>query len=69
MSKKELKEVLEQDAIFDGKPKLIPLGALMNLQNWYAEGGTPHDMRQAKGYMKNPKRYRIQLHLYVEELE
>lgn len=67
----KLIEIVQQDAIYDGEPQLMPLGALVNLLNYHASGGTPKDLDEAKssGEFKSPKRYRVQLHLYVGEVE
>jgi hypothetical protein len=69
MSKK-LIEIMEQDAVFDGKPDFMPLGAVVNLLNYNSYGGTPSDLQEAidTQEMDNPKRYRVQIHVYVEEL-
>lgn len=67
---KELIHIMEQDAVFDGAPDFMPLGAVINLLNYKSYGGTQKDLEEAKslGEMDNPKRYRVQLHLYIEEL-
>jgi len=70
MGDKKLIEIMEQDAVFDGKPDFMPLGAVINLLNYNAYGGTPNDLQEAKdtGELENPKRYRVQVHIYAEEL-
>ncbi|MCG7945816.1 MAG: hypothetical protein N0C84_05660 [Candidatus Thiodiazotropha taylori] len=71
MAEKKLVEIAEQNAIFDGKPDFMPMGAVISLLNYNAYGGTRADLREAIEYeeMDNPKRYRVQLHLYIEELD
>lgn len=68
MNDKSLIGSVEQTAIYDGEPEFIPMPALIDLLNYHSDGGTPSDLEQAKRYMKNPKRYRVQLRLYVEEI-
>lgn len=66
--KGELKEILEQDAIFDGKLDLMPMSLAINILNHNSWGGTPDDMREAAKEIDNPRRYRITLALYVEDV-
>ena len=70
-SENRLVDVAQQDAIFDGRPNFASLYDVINKLNQHAAGGTPKDLERIKkqGKMENPKRYRVQLHLYVEELE
>jgi len=64
MSKNKLITVMEQEAIFDGKPDFMPMSALINLLN-HNSWGDDDDTSD----LVNPKRYKVQLHLYVEEVD
>ena len=65
----EIIEVVEQAAIFDGKPNLYPLSAAISLINHNAYGGTLKDLQEAKeDGLLNPKRYNVRLVLSIEEL-
>ena len=64
-------DIVEQTAIFDGRPEFsLPLAAVVNLLNFHSFGGTPNDMKKvlADKSICNPKKYRVSLHLYCEEL-
>ena len=64
-------DIVEQTAIFDGRPEFsLPLTAVVNLLNFHSFGGTPDHMKEALAdeSIDNPKRYRVSLHLYCEEL-
>lgn len=68
-SKMKLAEIAEQDAVFDGEPDFMPIGAVMNLLNYNAYGGTWADQAEAResGDMNNPIRYRVRVTVeYVE---
>lgn len=64
------KEVVEQHAIFDGKPEFPPLSMAIYLMNHYAYGGTRKDLEEAKKDedMADPKRYKVRLTLSYEEV-
>lgn len=71
MSEKVCVDIVEQCAIFDGKPEFsLPLAAVVNLLNFHSFGGTPCDMEEATRDkdIDNPKRYRVTLRLDYEEL-
>ena len=71
MSEKVCIEIVEQTAIFDGRPEFsLPLAAVVNLLNFHSFGGTTNDLKEALAdkSIDNPKRYRVSLHLYCEEL-
>jgi len=71
MGEKICVDIVEQSAIFDGKPEFsVPLAAVINLLNFHAFGGTPGDLEDAKmeGDMTDPRRYRVTLRLDCEEL-
>jgi len=70
MKNKHIHEILEQDAIYDGKPAFPPGGMLVGLLNYYALGGTRQDMEvlRASGEYPNPKRYRVRLTIEYEEI-
>jgi len=71
MGEKTCVDIVEQCAIFDGKPDFsVPLSAAINLLNFYSFGGTPDDMDVAvkDKNIDNPKRYKVTLRLDYEEL-
>jgi hypothetical protein len=68
MSKKQIIDVVEQSAIFDGKPDFPPLSMAIYLMNHYSFGGSPQDLAAAANELENPKRYKVRLILEVEEL-
>ena len=68
---KECIDIVEQMAIFDRKPQFsLPLAAVINLLNFHSFGGTPSDMKEVlqDKSIKDPKRYKVTLSLYCEEI-
>lgn len=64
-----IKEIVEQDAIFDGEPDFLPLSAAISLMNHNSYGGTEGDLVWALSEgMEKPKRYKVRLILEVEEI-
>ena len=48
MGEKICVDIVEQSAIFDGKPEFsLPLAAVIGLLNFHAHGGTPKDLQDA----------------------
>lgn len=71
MSEKVCVDIVEQSAIFDGKPEFsLPLAAVVNLLNFHGYGGTPKDLQEAieDPSISDPRRYRVTLRLDYEEL-
>ena len=63
---KEIREILEQRAIFDGKPRFMCGGAVINLLNHYSYG----DMKDAEDDgCENPKKYLVRIIIETEELD
>ena len=64
-------DIVEQHAIYDGKPNLQPLGMAINMLNYHAFGGSPNDLIEAKKdrSLENPKRYKVKLTLSIEEVK
>ena len=71
MSEKICVDIVEQTAIFDGRPEFsLPLCAVINLLNFHSFGGTPNDMKEVlqDKSIKDPKRYKVTLSLHCEEI-
>jgi len=64
----EVKDIIEQNAIFDGEPDFLPFAACLYLLNHNSFGGTPKDFKEAKEELDNPRRYRVRLTLEYEDI-
>lgn len=64
-------EVLEQHAIYDGKPDFMDGPLIINTLNHNSYGGTPSVMREANSdpEMKNPRRYLVRVTIEYEEVK
>jgi hypothetical protein len=66
---KQLIEILEQKAVFDGKPRFMDGGAVINLLNHYSYGGSSEAITLAKeDGCENPKEYIVTVRVEVEEI-
>ncbi|KGA24934.1 hypothetical protein AO825_08410 [Pectobacterium brasiliense] len=63
-------EILEQHAIFDGKPDFMDGSLIINTLNHKSYGGTPAAMRESNSDpdMKDPKRYLVRVTIEYEEV-
>jgi hypothetical protein len=71
MGEKICVDIVEQNAVFNGKPEFsLPLAAAINLLNFHGFGGTPKDMQKAieDPCVSDPRLYRVTLRLDYEEL-
>lgn len=64
-------EILEQDAVFDGKPYFPPGGMLIELLNFYACGGTKQAVKELResGEAPDATRYKVRLIIEIEQYE
>lgn len=70
MSKKYTHDIIQQNAIFDGKPDFIPTSAAICLLNHHSYGGTPNDFKEAveDDQLEDPRRYKVTMTIEVEEI-
>lgn len=67
--KKVIHAVLEQNAIYDGKPDFIDVGLLIYTLNHRAFGGTEEEFELAKGQLDDPKMYKTRVIIEYEGIE
>lgn len=62
---KQIHEILEQHAIFDGKPRFMCSSAVINLLNHYSYG----DIQDAvDDGCENPRKYKVRIIIETEEI-
>jgi hypothetical protein len=70
-----LRQVWEQDAIFDGEPELMEGSLVMSVLNHRSFGGTPNDMRDLQkkehhlGLRHTLRRYKVQVVVTTTEYD
>jgi len=69
--KKQIVDIIEQNAVYDGKYNFPPTSMLITLLNHYCYGGTKADMEEGKqsGELLNPVRYKTRIIIEVEQYE
>lgn len=65
----KIHEILEQDAVYDGKPSFAPGGMIMDVLNYYALGGTRQRAQELRdsGEAPNAKRYMVRVTIETDE--
>lgn len=66
----KIHEILEQHAVYDGKPNFMPGSLVVDVLNHNSYGGTEQDRMDAlkSGDMQNPKRYLVRVTVEYEEV-
>lgn len=70
MVNKVIHDIVEQNAVYDGKPEFPPCTMLMSILNHYCIGGTASEaaLLRDSGEAENAKLYKVRIIIETEEL-